>query len=187
VFVDCAMMRTRSEPATPPVSSRTTASASSARAGGWTAFGRDHSNFGVPLSLGKSAQAVLATPDVRAVIGSGPACCRASDLRCRFCPQRRRTRTGEHCGADAAVPFNVFQTNLAGVLAVGDVRSGSVKTVASAVGRGISRRSGDSGPACLASPARRTRAGYALRLRRAQRGVSFTPSKAAPKYALLLT
>ncbi len=44
--------------------------------------------------------------------------------------------TGEHCGADAAVPFNVFQTSLPGVFAVGDVRSGSVKRVASAVGEG---------------------------------------------------
>jgi thioredoxin reductase (NADPH) len=44
--------------------------------------------------------------------------------------------TGEDCGADAGVPFNVFQTNLAGVYAVGDVRSGSVKRVASAVGEG---------------------------------------------------
>jgi thioredoxin reductase (NADPH) len=44
--------------------------------------------------------------------------------------------TGDACGADAAVPFNVFQTNLAGVFAVGDVRSGSVKRVASAVGEG---------------------------------------------------
>ena len=44
--------------------------------------------------------------------------------------------TGEDCGADAAVPFNVFQTNLPGVFAVGDVRSGSVKRVASAVGEG---------------------------------------------------
>ncbi|HVH84956.1 MAG TPA: NAD(P)/FAD-dependent oxidoreductase, partial [Steroidobacteraceae bacterium] len=44
--------------------------------------------------------------------------------------------TGEDCGADAAVPFNLFQTNLAGVYAVGDVRSGSVKRVASAVGEG---------------------------------------------------
>jgi thioredoxin reductase (NADPH) len=45
-------------------------------------------------------------------------------------------RTGEDCGPDASVPFNVFQTNLAGVFAVGDVRSGSVKRVASAVGEG---------------------------------------------------
>ncbi len=44
--------------------------------------------------------------------------------------------TGEDCGADAAVPFNVFQTNLPGVFAVGDVRAGSVKRVASAVGEG---------------------------------------------------
>ena len=44
--------------------------------------------------------------------------------------------TGEDCGADAAVPFNLFQTNLPGVFAVGDVRSGSVKRVASAVGEG---------------------------------------------------
>lgn len=44
--------------------------------------------------------------------------------------------TGEDCGAEAAVPFNVFQTNLPGVFAVGDVRSGSVKRVASAVGEG---------------------------------------------------
>jgi thioredoxin reductase (NADPH) len=44
--------------------------------------------------------------------------------------------TGEDCGPAAAVPFNVFQTNLPGVFAVGDVRSGSVKRVASAVGEG---------------------------------------------------
>ena len=44
--------------------------------------------------------------------------------------------TGEDCGTDAAVPFNVFQTSLPGVFAVGDVRSGSVKRVASAVGEG---------------------------------------------------
>jgi thioredoxin reductase (NADPH) len=44
--------------------------------------------------------------------------------------------TGEDCGPDASVPFNVFQTNLSGVFAVGDVRSGSVKRVASAVGEG---------------------------------------------------
>ena len=40
------------------------------------------------------------------------------------------------CGTDAAAPFNVFQTSLLGVFAVGDVRSGSVKRVASAVGEG---------------------------------------------------
>jgi thioredoxin reductase (NADPH) len=44
--------------------------------------------------------------------------------------------TGTACGADAAVPFNLFQTSLSGVFAVGDVRSGSVKRVASAVGEG---------------------------------------------------
>ena len=44
--------------------------------------------------------------------------------------------TGEDCGADAAVPFNGFQTSLPGDFAVGDVRSGSVKRVASAVGEG---------------------------------------------------
>jgi thioredoxin reductase (NADPH) len=44
--------------------------------------------------------------------------------------------TGEDCGADAPTPYNVFQTSLAGVFAVGDVRSGSVKRVASAVGEG---------------------------------------------------
>jgi thioredoxin reductase (NADPH) len=44
--------------------------------------------------------------------------------------------TGENCGAEAPVPFNVFQTNLPGVFSVGDVRSGSVKRVASAVGEG---------------------------------------------------
>jgi thioredoxin reductase (NADPH) len=44
--------------------------------------------------------------------------------------------TGEACGPDAPSPFNVFQTNLPGVFAVGDVRSGSVKRVASAVGEG---------------------------------------------------
>jgi thioredoxin reductase (NADPH) len=44
--------------------------------------------------------------------------------------------TGEYCGADAPTPYNIFQTSLAGVFAVGDVRSGSVKRVASAVGEG---------------------------------------------------
>ena len=44
--------------------------------------------------------------------------------------------TGEACGAEAPVPYNGFQTSLAGVFAVGDVRSGSVKRVASAVGEG---------------------------------------------------
>ena len=44
--------------------------------------------------------------------------------------------TGEDCGEEAATPYNVFQTNLPGVFAVGDVRSGSVKRVASAVGEG---------------------------------------------------
>ena len=44
--------------------------------------------------------------------------------------------TGQACGAEAAMPYNPFQTNLAGVFAVGDVRSGSIKRVASAVGEG---------------------------------------------------
>lgn len=44
--------------------------------------------------------------------------------------------TGEACGEDSPQPFNVFQTTLPGVFAVGDVRSGSVKRVASAVGEG---------------------------------------------------
>jgi len=44
--------------------------------------------------------------------------------------------TGEACGAEAAAPYNPFQTSLPGVFAVGDVRSGSVKRVASAVGEG---------------------------------------------------
>jgi hypothetical protein len=44
-------------------------------------------------------------------------------------------QTGEGCGP-ASAPFNVFQTTLPGVFAVGDVRSGSVKRVASAVGEG---------------------------------------------------
>lgn len=45
-------------------------------------------------------------------------------------------QTGEACGDAAPQPFNVFQTTLPGVFAVGDVRSGSVKRVASAVGEG---------------------------------------------------
>jgi thioredoxin reductase (NADPH) len=44
--------------------------------------------------------------------------------------------TGEKCGPETPTPFNFFQTNLPGVYAVGDVRSGSVKRVASAVGEG---------------------------------------------------
>jgi thioredoxin reductase (NADPH) len=44
--------------------------------------------------------------------------------------------TGEDCGPNAPIPYNIFQTSLAGVFAVGDVRSGSVKRVASAVGEG---------------------------------------------------
>jgi len=44
--------------------------------------------------------------------------------------------TGQDCGPEASVPFNAFQTNLRGVFAAGDARSGSVKRVASAVGEG---------------------------------------------------
>jgi thioredoxin reductase (NADPH) len=44
--------------------------------------------------------------------------------------------TGENCEPDAPTPYKVFQTSLPGVFAVGDVRSGSVKRVASAVGEG---------------------------------------------------
>jgi thioredoxin reductase (NADPH) len=44
--------------------------------------------------------------------------------------------TGENCEPDAPTPYEVFQTSLPGVFAVGDVRSGSVKRVASAVGEG---------------------------------------------------
>ena len=44
--------------------------------------------------------------------------------------------TGEGCEDAAPQPFNVFQTTLPGVFAVGDVRAGSVKRVASAVGEG---------------------------------------------------
>jgi thioredoxin reductase (NADPH) len=38
--------------------------------------------------------------------------------------------------ADASTSRTLFETSLAGVFAVGDVRSGSVKRVASAVGEG---------------------------------------------------
>ena len=44
--------------------------------------------------------------------------------------------TGEDCDGDGSPRYNLFQTNLPGVFAVGDVRSGSVKRVASAVGEG---------------------------------------------------
>jgi thioredoxin reductase (NADPH) len=44
--------------------------------------------------------------------------------------------TGQAAGTDPSAPSNVFQTSLPGVFAVGDVRSGSVKRVASAVGEG---------------------------------------------------
>jgi thioredoxin reductase (NADPH) len=44
--------------------------------------------------------------------------------------------TGENCGVDTPASHSFFQTNLPGVFAVGDVRSGSVKRVASAVGEG---------------------------------------------------
>ena len=44
--------------------------------------------------------------------------------------------TGEKREADALAPYSLFQTSLPGVFAVGDVRSGSVKRVASAVGEG---------------------------------------------------
>jgi thioredoxin reductase (NADPH) len=44
--------------------------------------------------------------------------------------------TGAACGDDAPQPFNIFQTTAPGVFAVGDVRSGSVKRVASSVGEG---------------------------------------------------
>ena len=44
--------------------------------------------------------------------------------------------TGKKWERDAPTPYEVFQTSLPGVFAVGDVRSGSVKRVASAVGEG---------------------------------------------------
>lgn len=44
--------------------------------------------------------------------------------------------TGEDRDGDGSARYNLFQTNLPGVYAVGDVRSGSVKRVASAVGEG---------------------------------------------------
>ncbi len=44
--------------------------------------------------------------------------------------------TGKDCAPEAPAPYNLFQTSLPGVFAVGDVRSGSVKRVASAVGEG---------------------------------------------------
>jgi thioredoxin reductase (NADPH) len=44
--------------------------------------------------------------------------------------------TGEKWKRDAPTQYEVFQTSLPGVFAVGDVRSGSVKRVASAVGEG---------------------------------------------------
>src|SRR5579863_461172 len=44
--------------------------------------------------------------------------------------------TGEDCEPHTPPRSNLFQTNLPGVFAVGDVRSGSVKRVASAVGEG---------------------------------------------------
>ncbi len=50
--------------------------------------------------------------------------------------QRGFVLTGEGCGEAAPKPFNIFQTTLPGIFAVGDVRSGSVKRVASAVGEG---------------------------------------------------
>jgi thioredoxin reductase (NADPH) len=44
--------------------------------------------------------------------------------------------TGSSCGAGATTSRSLFETSLPGVFAVGDVRSGSVKRVASAVGEG---------------------------------------------------
>jgi thioredoxin reductase (NADPH) len=44
--------------------------------------------------------------------------------------------TGESCGGNPPTPYNAFQSSLPGVFAVGDVPSGSVKRVASAVGEG---------------------------------------------------
>jgi thioredoxin reductase len=40
---------------------------------------------------------------------------------------RRFVLTGNNCSADAPAPLNILRTNLLGVFAVGDVRSGSVK------------------------------------------------------------
>jgi thioredoxin reductase (NADPH) len=44
--------------------------------------------------------------------------------------------TGEKWERDAPTSYEVFQSSLPGVFSVGDVRSGSVKRVASAVGEG---------------------------------------------------
>ena len=47
--------------------------------------------------------------------------------------------TREGCGEAAPQPFNIFQTTLPVSSPWGDVRSGSVKRVASAVGEGTAR------------------------------------------------
>jgi thioredoxin reductase (NADPH) len=44
--------------------------------------------------------------------------------------------TGSNCDVGTAAPRSLFETSCPGVFAVGDVRSGSVKRVASAVGEG---------------------------------------------------
>ncbi len=67
------------------------------------------------------------------MVGADP--CTAGSRAVRL-DDRGFVLTGEDCGADAPTPYNIFQTSLAGVFAVGDVRSGSVKRVASAVGEG---------------------------------------------------
>ena len=83
---------------------------------------------------GEGAVAELAVGGLFVMIGADP--CTGWLKDAVQLDDRGFVLTGSNCDAGATAPRSLFETSLPGVFAVGDVRSGSVKRVASAVGEG---------------------------------------------------
>ncbi|HEX3407204.1 MAG TPA: FAD-dependent oxidoreductase [Caulobacteraceae bacterium] len=94
----------------------------------------DHRLTAVRIRAGDGRVAERAAGGVFVMIGADP--CTGWLSGVLRLDDRGFILTGEACGEAAPQPFNIFQTTARGVFAVGDVRSGSVKRVASAVGEG---------------------------------------------------
>ena len=83
---------------------------------------------------GEGAVAELAVAGLFVMIGADP--CTGWLKDAVQLDDRGFVLTGSNCDAGATAPRSLFETSLPGVFAVGDVRSGSVKRVAAAVGEG---------------------------------------------------
>jgi thioredoxin reductase (NADPH) len=83
---------------------------------------------------GAGAVAELAVGGLFVMIGADP--CTEWLTDAVHLDDRGFVLTGSNCDAGATTSRSLFETSLPGVFAVGDVRSGSVKRVASAVGEG---------------------------------------------------